>query len=231
MPPARRGGRWQPEAAEPRFGVVRREEGGRSGRREGAREEAPGMEEPRRRRFVRAGQWEEAAPSKADRKRWEAGSAERDEQARRSKPREEAPAPVGGSRGRRFVVRPPEQAEREREPETPGAPWRPEPQQFAEGDPLAAFMADAPPLAAPPGLDRLRALAAQSRRKGAERSHGEAPQSPRERPSREPREKRPARKAASGRKKATREAAPGKRKGTRPPKSGGGKFKPGRRKR
>jgi ribonuclease R len=208
-------GQWRPDEEEPRFGVVSQEQGGR-------REEAPRFEE-KRKRFVRAGQREEAAPSKADRKSWKGERAGREEEPRRPAPREEAPEPVGGQRRRHFVARP---------AEAPQSSWRPEPHPIAEGDPLAAFMADAPPPAPPPGFDRLRALAARREGPSEERRHAETPLAMLERPSSEPREKRPARKAGPGGKKASRAAPAGKRKGSqgggKPPKSGG-RFKPGRR--
>jgi ribonuclease R len=207
--PARKGGRWQPEAEAPRFGVV--EQGARAGRGPKGREETPGFEEPRKRRFVRAGQREEAAPSRVERSRWKKEPpVARHEEARRPERQEEPVTPLGGPRRRRFMVRPVEQAETE---ET-ARPWRPEPPP-PEGDPLAAFMADAPPPTPPPGFDRLRALAARSARK-------EAP---------EPLPK-PVRKAAPSGKKASKAAPAGKRKGTGErgaPKPR--KFKPGRRRR
>jgi ribonuclease R len=228
--PGRRLGQWRPDEEAPRLGVVSQEPGARRGRREEPREEPPKLQE-KRRRFVRAGQWEEAAPSKADRKhrKGERGTGQFAE-SRRPEPREESPEQAGGTRRRRFVVRPVEQAERETE--APRSSWNPEAPPLAEGDPLAAFMADAPPPTPPPGFDRLRALAARSGRKGEERRYTEAPSAVLERPSREAREKRPARKATPGGKKASRAAPSGKRKGAqgggKPPKSGG-KFKPGRR--
>jgi ribonuclease R len=226
--PGRRGGRWQPEAEEPRFGVVQPGDGARAGRAQRGREEAPGFEPPRQRRFVRAGQREEAAPSRAERSRWktEPPTARREE-PRRPESREEPTSPVGGPRRRRFVVRPAEQTVAD--PADTARPWRPEPPP-PEGDPLAAFMADAPPPTPPPGFDRLRALAARSlRSRGAEPRYEEAPAPE----VREPREQRPMRKAAPGRKKAPKAAAAGKRKGTggRGVSKGGGKFKPGRRRR
>jgi ribonuclease R len=223
-PPGARGGRWQPEAEQPRFGVVR--PGGERAPRK--REEAPRFEEPRKRRFVRAGQREEAAPSKAERSRWKGEPAvSRREEPRRLEPREELTSAEGSPRRKRFVVRPAEQGVEARE-ET-AQPWRPEPPP-PEGDPFAAFMADAPPPAPPPGFDRLRALAARSLRRGAEPRYEEAPVSapePRERG-----ERLPERKVAPGRKKAPKAAA-GKRKGAggRGISKGGRKFKPGRRRR
>ncbi|MDY7228185.1 ribonuclease R [Hyalangium rubrum] len=224
--PQRRGPReeWQPSARfdeAPRFGVVRPQ----------ARQEAPRFEEPRRGRFVRAGQREEAAPSKAERKRWKAERpTERYEESRRAPPREQAPASEGGRGRRRFLVRPAEESPSPREAEDTRKPWRPEPPP-PEGDPLAAFMADAPPPTPPPGFDRLRALAARSLRQGGERP---APAFSHERPSEEAGEKRPSRRPAPERKKALKAAPAGKRKGA-PGKGGGpkprgkGKFKPGRR--
>jgi ribonuclease R len=206
-----RRGRWQPEAEQPRFGVVR--PGARRAPRE--REEAPRFEEPRKRRFVRAGQREEAAPSKAERSRWKSAPAvSRREEPRRPEPREEPTPRAEGPRRRRFVVRPAEHPVQTQEDTT--RPWRPEPPP-PEGDPLAAFMADAPPPTPPPGFDRLRALAARSLRKGAEPRHEKAPAP-------EPRERR---------KKAPKAAAAGKRKraGGRGVSKGGQKFKPGRRRR
>ncbi|MFL5343972.1 MAG: ribonuclease R [Hyalangium sp.] len=225
--PGRRLGQWRPDEEAPRLGVVSQEPGARRGRREEPREEPPKFE-GKRGRFVRAGQWEEAAPSKADRKRWkgERGAGPSEESHRP----EQAPAQVGGTQRRRFVVRPVEQAERETE--APRSSWRPEAPPLAEGDPLAAFMADAPPPTPPPGFDRLRALAARSGHKGEERRYAEAPGPAQERPSHEAREKRPAHKATPGGKKASRAATAGKRKdargGSKPSKSRG-KFKPGRR--
>ncbi|HEX8705581.1 MAG TPA: ribonuclease R [Myxococcaceae bacterium] len=216
-----RRGRWQPEAEQPRFGVVRPGAGARGGKAPREREEAPRFEEPRKRRFVRAGQREEAAPSKAERSRWktEPVSPRREE-------RQEEPTPEESPRRRRFVVRPVDKAMAAQDDTT--KPWRPEPPP-PEGDPLAAFMADAPPPTPPPGFDRLRALAARSLRRGAEPRYEEAPAPE----PRQQREERPARKAAPGRKKAPKAAAAGKRKGA----GGGGvskggkKFKPGRRRR
>ncbi|HLL00045.1 MAG TPA: ribonuclease R [Myxococcaceae bacterium] len=230
--PSRAGkrGRGQPEAeAEaPRFGVVRPGAGGKAGRAPREPEETPRFEEPRKRRFVRAGQREEAAPSKAERSRWKAGAAApRREEPQRSAPREE-PTTTGGARRRRFVVRPAEQAVAAQDDTT--RPWRPEPPP-PEGDPFAAFMADAPPPTPPPGFDRLRALAARSLRGGGAKPpprYEEAAAAP---APREPMEQRPARKAAPGGKKAPRAAATGKRKGAggRGVSKGGKKFKPGRR--
>ncbi len=184
--PGRRLEQWRPGEETPRFGVV---------------SQAPKFEE-KRRRFVRAGQWEEAAPSKAERKRGKGErGAGRFEEARRPEPRGEAPEQAGGTRRRRFVVRPVEQAEREAE--APRSSWSPESPPLAEGDPLAAFMADAPPPAPPPGFDRLRALAARSGRKSM------------------PAETKASRAAPEGKRKDARG-------GGKPPKSRG-KFKPGRR--
>jgi ribonuclease R len=246
--PGQRPGPWRPDDAEPRFGVVQSEPGARRGRRGEAGEETPrfagrGREAPheaprgpeKRGRFVREGRREEAAPSKADRKRWTGQrSPEQQEEPRRSAPREEAPEQAEGVRRRRFVVRPQVSEEREARDERPATPWRPEPPPLPEGDPLAAFMADAPPLAPPPGVDRLRALAARSGRKVPERLHAESPDAGLDRPSRESRDKRPAHKDVPGQKKTGRAAPAGKsrhaRGGGKPPKSGG-KFKPGRRKR
>ncbi|WP_224242571.1 ribonuclease R [Hyalangium gracile] len=230
--PGSRFGPWRPDAEEPRFGVVSQEPRGRGGKGEEPREEAPRFEE-KRRRFVRAGQREEAAPSKADRKRWQGErGAGREQEPRRPEPRAAAPEPADGTPRRRFVVRPVQEAERAREAEAPGSTWRPEPHPIAEGDPLAAFMADAPPPTPPPGFDRLRALAARRANKSEERQPTEAPRAAFELPSREPRETRPARKAAPGGKKSSRAAPAGKRKGAggggKPSKSRG-KFKPGRR--
>jgi len=245
--PGQRPGPWRPDEVEPRFGVVQSEPGARPGRRGEAQEKTPrfmgrGQEAPheaprgpeKRGRFVREGRREEAAPSKADRKRWTGQrSPVRDEEPRRPAPREEAPEQEAGVRRRRFVVRPQVSEEREAREERPTTPWRPEPPPLPEGDPLAAFMADAPPLAPPP-VDRLRALAARSGRKVPERLHAEAPGPMLERPSRESRDKRPAHQDVPGRKKTSKAAPAGKRKhargGGKPPKSGG-KFKPGRRKR
>ncbi len=229
--PGSRPGQWRPEEEAPRFGVVRREEEGRPGRGRAAREEAPRGPAAPRGRFVRAGQREEAAPAKAERKRWKSERGEgRHEEPRRPEPREEAPTQAEApSRRRRFVVRPVDQGAEE-----PRTQWRPAPPPLAEDDPLAAFMADAPPPAPPPGVDRLRALAARSGHRGGERRAEEAPGRTRERPSHEPREKRPARKATPGGKKTSRAAPAGKRKGARgagkslKPR---GKSKPGRRER
>lgn len=202
---------------------------GRAGLRPSPRFEEPapafGVTE-RRKRFVREGQREEAAPSKADRKRWTGQrNTEGHEEARRPAPRAEAPESAEGPR-RRFVVRPQVREEPAAQDASHERPWRPEPHPIPEGDPLAAFMADAPPLAPPP-VDRLRALAARSVRKTGERPHMEPP-------ARESHELRPPRKDAPGGKKASRAAPAGKRKNApgsgKPPKSGG-KFKPGRRKR
>jgi ribonuclease R len=118
--------------------------------------------------------------------------------------------------------------------EVRAASWRPEPPPLAEGDPLAAFMADAPPPVSPPGFDRLRALAARSGRTEETRRHAEAQGSTLERPAREAREHRPAREAKPSGKKTSRAAPAGKRKSVRgsgQPSKPGGKFKPGRRKR
>ncbi len=224
--PGRRGGRWQPEAEEPRFGVVQRGEGARAGRAPRGREETPRLEAPRQRRFVRAGQREEAAPSRAERSRWKAERpVARHEEPRRPEPREEPTTPLGGPR-RRFVVRPAEPAPAAQDDTT--RPWRPEPPP-PEGDPLAAFMADAPPPTPPPGFDRLRALAARSLRRGAEPRVEEAPAPE----PHAPREQRPVRKAAPSRRKTLKAASAGKRKGAskRGVSKGGGKFKPGRRRR
>jgi len=225
---APRRGRSRPEEEQPRFGVVRPGAGGKAGRAPREREETPRFEEPRKRRFVRAGQREEAAPSKAERSQWKAEApAARREEPRRPESREE-PTAAGGSRRRRFVVRPAEQAVAAQDDTT--RPWRPEPPP-PEGDPFAAFMADAPPPTPPPGFDRLRALAARSLRgRGAAETprYEEAPVAPEPR---EPMERRPARKAAPGGKKAPKAAAAGKRKGAggRGVSKGGKKFKPGRR--
>jgi ribonuclease R len=197
-----------------------------------APEHAPRSEE-KRRRFVRAGQWEEAAPSKADRKSAKVGrGAERHEKPERPAPRAQSPEQVGDTQRRRFIVRPVEQADRQREAEASRAPWSPEAPLIAEGDPLAAFMADAPPPAPPPGFDRLRALASRSGRTSTERQHPAASGRTEERPSRESHETRPSRKAGPGGKKSSRAEPAGKRKGApgggKPPKSRG-KFKPGSR--
>ncbi len=116
----------------------------------------------------------------------------------------ERPQRAGGRRGR-FPPRPVEPTRREREAEAPRRPWRPEPPP-PEGDPLAVFMADAPPPTSPPGFDRLRALAAQSRSRGAERTA----------------EERPVRRAKPSRKKVSQTHGASKPRG---------KFKPGRRRR
>lgn len=235
MRPGRAG--WRPtsrfEEAEPAFGVVERGAAARRGRGQDVSQEAPQVEE-RRRRFVREGQREEAAPSKADRKRWAAqGSTERDAESRRPSPRSEAPEQAEGTSRRRFVVRPQVREEPEARDERPESSWRPEPHPIPEGDPLAAFMADAPPLAPPP-VDRLRALAARSGRKTGERLQAEPPGRRLERPTQESRDLRPTHKDVPGGRKTSRAAPAGKRKnargGGKPPKSGG-KFKPGRRKR
>jgi len=185
--------------------VVGRE---RSQRPVRAREQAPRFEE-KRRRFVREGQREEAAPSKADRKRWKAerGPGGHEKPARPAL-REEAPEQAEGTRRRRFVVRPVDQAGHAPRVELRAPAWRPEPPPLAEGDPLAAFMADAPPLAPPPGFDRLRALAS---RRG-----------------------QPEHASRSSGKKTSRVKTVAKRKSTKgggKPAKSGGKFKPGRRKR
>ena len=232
-----------------RFGVIHREPEVRRGRRGEAGEEAPRFKgrvretrqeapprEEKRRRFVREGQREEAAPSKVDRKRWMAQRGpEEHEKSRRPSSRDEAPEQAEGARRRRFVVRPQVREEPEVRAADMEKPWRPEPPPIPEGDPLAAFMADAPPLAPPPGVDRLRALAARSGRNVPERHHTEAPERGRALPSRESPEMRPARRDVPGGKKTSRAAPAGKRKnardGGKPPKKSGGKFKPGRRKR
>jgi ribonuclease R len=189
-----------------------------------------GREHPRfeekRRRFVREGQREEAAPSKADRKRWKSERGpEWSEKPARPSPRKEAPEQAEGTRRRRFVVRPVDQAEPAPRVEPQASAWRPEPPPLAEGDPLAAFMADAPPLAPPPGFDRLRALASRRGRAEGTRQHAEAPG---------PMRDRPEHKARSSGKKTSRVTPVARRKsakgGGKPAKSGG-KFKPGRRKR
>ncbi|HYI01781.1 ribonuclease R [Hyalangium sp.] len=246
--PGRRLGQWRPDEAEPQLGAVQRESGARRGRREETRQDAPrsvgrGPEsrqeaprgEEKRRRFIREGQREEAAPSKADRRSWkEQPGSEKSEALRRPSSREEAPEQAGGARGKRFVVRPAARAEHESRAELSAKPWRPEQPPLAEDDPLAAFMADAPPLAPPPAVDRLRALAARSGRRSGERLQAEVPGPMRERQSREPRELRPPREDAPSHKRTSRAAPAGKRKsapgGGKPPKSRG-KFKPGRRKR
>ncbi len=202
--------------------AVSRERSQRPVRRQ---EHAPRFEE-RRGRFVREGRREEAAPSKAERKRWKAERApEVHEKPARPARQEDAPEQAGGTRRRRFVVRPVVEAEREPRAEERTRPWRPESPPIAEGDPLAAFMADAPPPAPPPGVDRLRALAARSgRTEGLHRQpHAPAPM-----------QERPAHQAKSSGKKTSRVAPAAKRKsakgGGKPAKSSG-KFKPGRRKR
>jgi ribonuclease R len=202
--------------------VVGRE---RSQRPVGTREQAPRFEE-KRRRFVREGQREEAAPSKADRKRWKAerGPASSEKPARPA-PRKEAPEQAGGTQRRRFVVRPADQAEHAPRVELRASSWRSEPPPLAEGDPLAAFMADAPPLAPPPGFDRLRALASRRGRAEGSRQHAEAPGPMRDRPEHKARSS--GKKTSGVKPVARRKSAKG---GGKPPKSGG-KFKPGRRKR
>ncbi|WP_224361041.1 ribonuclease R [Hyalangium versicolor] len=211
--PGSRFGAWSPDDAAPRFGVV---------------------SEEKRRRFVRDGQREEAAPSKVDRKRWKSERGAEWEQApRRPEPREKISEQPEATGRRRFIVRPAESAQRERDAEASQSPWSPEPHPIAEGDPLAAFMADAPPPAPPPGFDRLRALAARRGRTSEEGRPAGGPAGAQEAPPRERWEKRPAHNASPGGKKASRAAPAGKSKGSGggKPQKARGKFKPGRRKR
>jgi ribonuclease R len=149
----------------------------------------------------------------------------RERSQRPARAREQAPRFEEKRRRRRFVVRPVAQTERAPRAEERTPPWRPEPPKLAEGDPLAAFMADAPPLAPPPGFDRLRALASRHGRTEGTRRHGQEP---------EPRRERPAREARSSGKKTSHAAPVAKRKNAKgggKPRKSGGRFKPGRRKR
>ncbi|ADO72441.1 ribonuclease R [Stigmatella aurantiaca] len=186
-------------------------------RRPWEREEAPRfVEAPRRGRFVREGQREEAAPSRFEK--------------RRSAPQEPPRPQVPEGRGRRFRVPPAVPAR-----EVPEAEAPPRWQALAVPSDAESSAPGLPAKSPHPGFDRIRALAAQSHRQG---------QSPRMAPVRtledapgEPRGKTPARKATPGGKKVHRAEAPaGKRKDTRgegktqPPKARG-KFKPGRRQR
>lgn len=99
------------------------------------------------------------------------------------------------------------------------------PERAREGDPLAAFMADAPPPAPPPGFDRLRALASRHERTEETRRHAPAPR---------PMQERPTRKTRSSGKKTSHAAPVARRKNAKGggrPGEPGGKLKPGRRKR
>ncbi len=121
--------------------------------------------------------------------------------------RQEAPLIEEKPQRKRFIMRP-VKAPAARQPEAPESSWSPESPPLAEGDPLAAFMADAPPPTPPPGFDRLRALAARSGRLAETRRPVEKAPEPREH-------------------KSSRKQAPAGKKPAKPQ----GKFKPGRRRR